>query len=298
MPPRDMFTENFDDSIATGGVSLTTRIPTTVYGTLNDLGTSGWESSQASASAVTFQLETKGHDHSFNVTEWATVTPAMLESLYFPVIAKQTANGVIVNALQNVTSSVYTTTMAVASDSALTLTGASASLQYAAALLDNNEIPFAGRYAIITPNAWQGLISTVTPVYYLGDPSAVRKNGYSEEATNNGYSLAGFSVFKYARLYGAATPYGGDKYANATNAANKLVGVAGHKQGLVMGCRVPLDMNTGLIQSYTATDPTSKLSIQVLLAFDQSKPVWRIGTYILFGTAAGNSKSIVPILAN
>ena len=29
MPPRDLFTENFDDSIANGGISVTTRIPTT-----------------------------------------------------------------------------------------------------------------------------------------------------------------------------------------------------------------------------------------------------------------------------
>lgn len=298
MPPRDVFTENFDDSIATGGVSVTTRIPTTVYGTLNDLGTTGWESQQATASAVTCTLATKGHDHSFNVTEWATVTPAMLESLYFPVIAKQTANGVVVNALQNVTSSVFTTTMAVASDTALTLTGASASLQYAARLLDDNEIPVEGRYAIVNPGAWQGLISGVYQTYILGDPSAVRKNGYSEGSTNVGYNLAGFSTFKYARLYGATTPYGGDKYPITANVSNKLIGLGGHKQGLVMAARVPLDMNTGLIQSYTATDPSSKLSIQAVLAFDQSKPVWRIGTYILFGTAAGNPKAIVPFLAN
>lgn len=295
MPPRDLFTENFDDSIATGGVSVTTRIPTTVYGTLNDLGTSGWESSQASASAVTTTLATKGHDHSFNVSEWATITPAMLESLYFPVIAKQTANGVVVAALNNVTSSVYTTTMAVASAGALTLVGGSGSLQYAAQLLDNNEIPTEGRYAIVNPAAWQGLISGVYQTYILGDPSAVRKNGYSETGNNVGYSLAGFNTFKYARLYGASKPYGGDSVSQTTD---KLIGLAGNRQGLVMACRVPLDMNTGLIQSYTAVDPTSKLSIQVVLAFDQSKPVWRIGTYILFGTAAGNSKAIVPFLAN
>lgn len=294
MPPRDIFTENFDDSIATGGVSVTTRIPTTIYGTLNDLGVSGWESQQASASAITTTLATKGHDHSFSVTEWATVTPAMLESLYFPVIAKQTANGVVVNALNNVTSSVNTTTMAVASAGALTLTGASASLQYAAQLLDNNEIPVDGRYAILNPAAWQGVISTATPVYYLGDNTIVRKNGYSDAASNTGYALAGFNTFRYARLYGATKPYGGDSYSSG----DKLVGVAGHKQGLVMACRVPLDMNTGLIQSYTAVDPSSKLSIQAVLAFDQSKPVWRIGTYILFGTAAGNNKAIVPIISN
>lgn len=295
MPPRDLFTENFDDSIATGGISVTTRIPTTQYGTLNDLGTSGWESAQASASAVTITLATKGHDHPFNVTEWATITPSMLEQLYFPVLAKQVANGVTVAALNNVTSSIYTTTMSVANAGALTLVGGSGSLQYAAQLLDNNEVPTTDRYCIVNPAAWQGLISGVYQTYILGDSTAVRKNGYSEAGSNVGYNLAGFNTFKYPRLYGASKPYGGDSVSQTTD---KLVGVAGNKQGIIMACRVPLDMNTGLIQSATATDPTSKISLQVILSFDQSKPMWRIGTYILFGTAAGNTKSVVPILAN
>lgn len=295
MPARDMFTENFDDSIATGGVSVTTRIPTTIYGTMNDLGTSGWESAQATSSAVTITLATKGHDHSFNVTEWATITPSMLESLYFPVIAKQTANGVVVDALNHVTSSVNVSGSSVNNASAFSLAGATGSLQSVARILDDNEIPVTDRYAILNPTAWQAMVSGMYQTYVWGDPTVIRTNGYSENATNRGLFVAGFNTYKYPRLNGAVLPYGGDKVA--PGGSDKLIGVAGHKQGLVMACRTPIDMNTGLIQSYTAVDPTSKLSIQVILAFDQSKPVWRIGTYILFGTAAGNTKAVVPILS-
>jgi hypothetical protein len=294
MPPRDMFTENFDDSIEKGGISVTTRIPKTIYGSLNDLGSSGWESAQATASAVTVTLATKGHDHSFSVTEWATITPSMLESLYFPVIAKQTANGVIVNALNNVTSSTYVTQSTVGAATGFSVSGVTGSMQEMAKILDVNEVPTTDRYCILNPTVWQAMVSGMYQTYVWGDPTVIRMNGYSEAGSNRGLYVAGFNTFKYPRLSGAALPYGGDSVAPGTS--DTLIGLAGQKQGLVMACRAPIDMNTGLIQSYTAVDPTSRLSLQVILAFDQSKPVWRIGTYILFGTAAGNPRAIVPLL--
>jgi hypothetical protein len=295
MPPRDLFTENFDDSIATGGISVTTRIPKTIYGSLNNLGTSGWESANATASAVTITLATKGHDHPFNVTEWATVTPSMLESLYFPVLAKQTANGVTVEAINNVTSSTYVTTSIVGTPGGFSLAGTTGSLQECGALLDVNEVPVSDRYCILSPESWRGLISGMYQTYVYGDPTIVRKNGYSDSPSSVGLYAAGFNCFRYPRMYGAPLPYGGDKVHQT---GDKLVGIAGNKQGIVMACRTPLDMNTGLIQSYTATDPSSKISLQVILAFDQSKPVWRIGTYILFGTAVGNERAVIPILSS
>jgi len=298
MPPRDLFTENFDDSIANGGISVTTRIPTTQYSTLNDLGASGWETAQATASSVTINLATKGHDHAFNVTDWATITPAMLQNLYLPTLAKQTANGVIVTLAQQVTSSYFTSTMTVATSSNVQLNTATGSFAYLNATLTNNEIPEPGRYAIVMPSVWQGLLPYITQTYVYGSPQIVQQNGYGDGNAlgRQGVPVLNFSVYQYPRLYGSTKPYGGDYVGSGTGTNDKLVGFAGHKQGLIVAMRSPLDMNTGLIQSYTAVDPTSKVSLQVVVAFDQSKPMWRLGTYVLFGAAAGNSKAIIPII--
>jgi hypothetical protein len=237
-------------------------------------------------------LKTQGHDHPFNVTEWSTITPSILENLYFPTLAKQTANGVVVDVLNNVTSSVYTTTLT-GTPANFNVTGAY-SLQSASVELTKKEIPQSDRYAIVSPVAYQGLTNNVLPTYVLGSPDVVRNYGYGGTTEWQGLRLINIPTFQYPRFYDASLPYGGDKYSNS----DKLVGVVGQKQGLVLATRVPIPMNTGLIQSYEAVDPTSKLSLQFIVAFDQSKPVWRIGTYTLFDSAAGNTKAIIPILSS
>lgn len=292
MPPKELFTENFDESVANAGISVTTRIPTSTYGTMNDLGTNGWESQAASASAVTCTLATKGHDHIFNVTEWSTITPSILENLYFPVLAKQTANGIVVSALNNVNTSSYSTFLSGSTASTFQITGAF-SLQSASVVLTQNEIPQSDRYAIVNPLAYQGLTNGVLPTYVLGSPDVVRNYGYADTTAWQGLRLLNIPTFQYARFYDALKPYGGDSLSTG-----HIVGLVGHKQGLVLAARTPIPMNTGLIQSYEAVDPSSKLSLQFVVAFDQSKPAWRIGTYSLFGTAAGNTKAIVPVVVN
>jgi hypothetical protein len=291
MPPREMFTENFDESISNGGISVTTRIPTTVWGGLNDLGVDGWAKTKTSASAVTATLATKNYDIQFNETEWATITPTMLQNTYFPPMIKQLANGIIVDAISLVTSSVYTTTMTGAA-SAFQVTGAF-SLASGSWLLNKNEIPEASRYAIIDPTMYQALVSTVTPTYIYGSPLAVQGMGYTGGRPS--LKLMDFdSITMYPRFYGATAPQGGAKVTNS----DKLIGILGNKQGLMLALRAPVDVNNGLVQSATAVDPTSKLSIQVRVVYDVSVPCWRLAVVALYGVAAANPKAIVPVLSS
>jgi hypothetical protein len=297
MPPRDLFVENFDDSIANEGTAVVTRIPTTVYGsTLNSLD-SGWENQNASASSVTVTLATKGHDHSFNVTQWATIGEQQILNTFANVLAKQVANGIAVSIMSNVTNSFFTNTVSVATSSLLTFTGSN-SLQAISTTLDNLEIPQAERYAILLPNAYQGLTSGIYQQYIYGDPTVVRYNGFKDadgkaiNSANPGLYLAGFNTFKYARLNSNAAllPYGGNV------CGTKLAGFAGNKAGLAFAARTPVTVNNPLVQTYTVTDPTSGFPLQFILAFDPSYPGWRLGVYSLFGSAQGNPNAIVPIL--
>ena len=291
MPPREMFTENFDESIANGGVSVTTRIPATIWGLPNNLGTNGWAKTQATASSVTATLATKDYDIQFNETEWATITPTMLQNTYFPPMIKQLANGIVVDAISLVTSSVYTTTQTGAPTS-FNVTGAF-SLASASYLLNTNEVPEANRYAIVNPAIYFGLVTNVTPTYVYGSPLVVQAGGYAAGG-KPALKLMDFdSITMYPRFYDASLPQGG-AYVTTTE---KLVGIAGNKQGLVLAARAPIDVNNGLVQSATAVDPTSKLSIQVRVVYDVSVPVWRLAVVALYGVAAGNKKAIVPLLS-
>lgn len=291
MPPVNMFTKNFDTSIANGGVSVTTRIPTTLFSTANDLSTNGWASTAASASSVTCTLAERAFDIPFSELEFATITPQMLQNLYLPMMAKQLANSIVVDALSKVTSSYFTKTMTCQSSSLFTLTGSTSSLQAVATKLSNMEVPEDDRYCIVTPNVYESLAAYVLPTYIYGNSNAVQ--GY------NAQKLLNFSIFKYPRLFAtgssaATRPYGGDFFPTAS--ADRLVGLAGNASGLCLAVRSPIDVNNGLVQSATATDPTSGLSIQTRLVYDVSKPMWRLATVCVWGAAPGNPNGIVPII--
>lgn len=286
-PLLNRLTTNFDTSIASGGLSVTTRLPTNVWGAPNDLAANGWASTPATASQVTITLKEQAYDIPFNELEFATITPTMLQNLYFPSMIKQLANGVVVDALNNVTSSVFTTKMNVASSSLLTVTGATSSLQYASQLLTQNEVPQDGRFAYVSPTAYASIVAGVTPTYIYGSPDAIRDY--------KGLRLIDFDpVYQYPRFYDGTLPSGGNKYSSG----DKLIGVAGHSQGLVAAMRAPIDVNNGLVQSATAVDKSSGISLQVRLVYDVSKPMWRLAVVTIFGTAAGNPKAIVPIITN
>jgi hypothetical protein len=283
MPPADLFTSNFSDEIANGGLSVTTRISTTNWGSPNNLA-NGWADTSASSSAVTATLKIRNYDLIFNELEWATVTEQVLLNTYFPQMAKQLANGILVDALSNVTSSAYTNTVSCNSSSQFTVTGSSSSLQAAVQQLDINEIPFENRYAITTPQIYTNLVAGIMPTYVYGTSEAVKENKVQ--------NLLGCNLHRYPRFYNAALPQGGSKISNS----DKMVGVVGNAQGLVLAVRQPPEFNSGTTMSATATDSTSGLSLQTRIVQDVSQPGCRLAVVSVYGTAAGNTSAIVPIL--
>lgn len=282
MPPIDLWTANFDDTITNGGISVTTRISTTSYSTPNDLS-QGWSPTVATSSACVATLKLKDYDMIFNELEWSTITPQVLINTFFQPMARQMANGMVVDALNNVTSSYFTNTLTVNSSSLFTVTG-STSLQTCSTILDNLEIHQADRYCIITPAMYQGLTSGILPTYYYGDDGAVKRNQVQE--------LLNFKLHRYPRLKNAVLPQGGASYSNS----DKMVGLVGNREGLVMAVRQPVIPDNSIVQAANAVDPTSKLSIQTRMIYDVSKPGWRLAVVGLWGSTAGNSDAIVPIL--
>lgn len=291
MPNINLFTKNFDSSISNGGVSVTTRIADTVWGTANDLSTNGWANTAASASSYTATIKERAFDTKFSELEWATITPQILTNLYMPVLAKQMANSIVVDAIGLVSSSYYTSTVTPDSSSTFTVTG-STSLQAAITTLSNNEQPEEGRYAIVSPAIHQTLMSGVLPTYVYGDSNIVKNN--------NAQNLLNCQLSKYPRFYGASKPYGGNFIGTSGGetgqTADKLVGMVGNSNGLICALRMPVDVNNGLVQSATAVDETSGLSLQTRIVYDVSVPVWRMAVVAVYGTARGSKYGIVPVI--
>jgi hypothetical protein len=297
MPPRDIYTENFDDAIAQDGQVVHAHQNTTVYGTLNDLS-NGWESTPATASNYSATLATVGKDHLINVTDFSTIGEQRILDT-FGTLGRQVANGISVKIMNLVTQSYFTNTLTVNSSSNFQYTGSNG-LQAAGTLLDNLENDQEGRYFITTPTAYQSLVTSnnIFAALNFGGSQIIQGNGFKDvdgsdvNSSHPGIKLAGFDIYKYPRLgTQGKTPYGGDVVSNT-----KLIGFAGNKQGLFVANRVPIPQNAPLYQSYVYTDPTSKFSLQYIMAFDTSKPGWRFGIYTLMGASAANPNAIVPIL--
>jgi hypothetical protein len=284
MPNFALFTRLFDTEIANGGQALVTRIPNTYFNAPNDL-TQGWNDISASAATKTLTLGIKNYSEKFNELEWATLTENNLRNWFLPQMVGQLANGIVVDAINNVTSSVFTTTITVASSSAFGITG-STSLAQASTYLTQNEIPLEGRYAIVAPSVNQALMSGL--VYQVFDAEASK----GAIQSNKVKKLADFDLAVYPRFQNATTPQGGSKYSSG----DKLIGLCGNKEGLIAAVRQPVEINVGTVWSSNATDPTSGLSLQVRLQYDGSVPVWRLAVVSVWATAAGNPYAIIPIL--
>ena len=310
LPPRDMFTLNFDESIATVGQSVVTRVATTQFSsTANNLA-NGWGNTQPSSSNVTTTLQAKGYDYPFNVVTWDTIGEAQLVNTFAHILQKQVANNIFMDAAALVTSSVYTNVAYVSQSANFNLTGALnttstagalTGLQSVGTLLDNLEITQVGRYTVLNPVAYQGLISQVYQTYVLGNDRAVVGNGFTGATEKNqawpGISLAGFNIFKHPRINKntSKTPYGGATVA--TSGVDILAGWAGAPAGMVLAAR-PLEMAPSpLMAVISVIEPTSGFPLSYMLAFDTSLPGWRLGVYSLYGVSAANTSAIVPIIS-
>ena len=302
LPPLNTFVADFSPLVAGEGQSVTTTVPTTVFGSLNDLS-NGWESQSLTSSAVTMTLKTWGHDHKIGVTEMDTIGSAKIISTFGNIVGKQVANGLTVKVYNNITSSVYTNTVTINSSSAFVYAAPTGSLTYLNAQLDILEVPRTGRYAILNPVALQAmkasnnLFQTLT----FGNSSIVQNGGYTgangqvSNSAGTGLFVDGTDIYMSPRLTGASLPLGGDKYGNT----DKLIGFIGNKVGLAVAARASNAFANypGAI-AYNATEKTSGWPFLFVAFLDGSVPAWRFGVYTLMGSAAGNVNGIIPILTS
>lgn len=282
MPLIGRFTTDFSDSITNGGTSVTTRLPISTFGAPNDTAANGYLAMNASASAVTITLKQRDYTQDFTELQWATVTPSMIQNTFLPSMVKQLANGIVVDALNLITSSVFTNTLTVASASSFSQT----TVFNASNKLTTAEVPFNDRMIICSPNAYQALIGNINPAYVYGATTAIQDY--------HGIKLGGFDpIFEYPRMVGTQSLVGGSKYGSA----DQLVGVALQKSALCVAMRAPVDVNNGLVQTATATDASSGISIQCRIMYDIPRGVWKLAVTSIYGVAAGNTAAAVPILS-
>lgn len=279
MPLITRWTTDFSDSIVNGGTSVTTRLPTSVFSTPNDTAANGYTAMDASSSAVTVTLKQRDYTMDFSELSWATVTPQVIQNTFLPSMVKQLANGIVVDALEQITGSLVGPALSSSAVVATTVFSASNALT-------KNEVPFSDRMMIVTPDAYQSLIGSINPAYVYGATTAIQDY--------HGIKLGGFDpIIEYPRLSGTSAA-GGDSYSG-TFLLSKLAGFALQKQAVCVAMRAPVDVNNGLVQTATATDPSSGVSLQVRLMFDVPRGVWKLAVTSIYGVALGNPKAIVPL---
>lgn len=273
--------------IAAGGQAVIVKLPTTSFSTPGDL-TNGWTNTTASTNNITVTLKAGVYDHIFNELEWATMTPTTLQEVTFPSLTKQLFNGIVVDAFNNITSSVGNI-IQVNSGSVGKPDISLDTLQTGSNYLTTAEAPHAGRMAVLTPNAFQKVVKSITPAYVYGGVEAIQDY--------NGIRVAGFNpVIEYARLNTATPVPGGAKFNQTgfSNFSNVPAGFCIARTGLVVAMRQPVDVNYGATFSGTATK--NGISLQTRVAYDISKPGWRVAAISIYATAPGNPTSVVPIL--
>jgi hypothetical protein len=298
MPPRDIYTENFDDAIAQEGQVVHAHQNTTVYGALNDLA-NGWDNTPATASNYSASLKTLGKDHFIITTDWQTVGEQRILDM-FGSLGRNVANGITVNVLNNITTGSFPNFVSINSSSLFNLTGSSG-LQSIGTTLDNLETDQDKRFFITTPNAYQALVASsgVFQTLVYGGSEIIRGNGFKDvdgadvNSSHPGIHLAGFDIYKYPRLGTLGlVPYGGSQVSGDTS----LIGFGGNRSALFAANRVPIPSNFPAVSTYTYVDPTSKFSLQYIMGLDFSKPGIRFGVYTLFGSAAANPNGMVRLI--
>lgn len=312
LPPRNLYTLNFDESIGSLGQSVVTRVPTSQFSvTANNLA-NGWGNTQPSSSNITTTLQAKGYDYPFNVVTWETVGEAQIINTFANILQKQVANNIFVDTANLVTASVFTNICYVQSSSLFNLSGAlntagtvgvglSSGLQSVGTLMDNLELSQQDRYAILNPVAYQGLLSGIFQTYVLGNDRAIVGNGFTAASERNaawpGIDVAGFDVFKHPRINAntAKVPYGGATASYGGNGV--LAGWTGVPAGIVLAARPMEIAPSPLMAAVNVIEPTSGYPLTYLLAFDTSLPGWRMGCYSLYGVSAANVNAITPIIS-
>jgi hypothetical protein len=222
------------------------------------------------------------YNHKFDELQWTTITPTLLQQVTFPSLIGQLANGVIVDALSNITSSVFTKTITMNSASNFNL----GTLQSGSNYLTTLEAPFENRMAILSPNAYQSLVASIPYAYQYGTAEPIQ--------AYHGLRIAGFDpVLEYPRLVNT-TPTPGGAYVNLST--DKPVGFCIAKNGIVFAGRQPVDVNYG--STWTGTATQNGISLQYRIAYDNSKPLWRVAAVTIYGSAAGSPYGVVPVLSN
>jgi hypothetical protein len=283
MPLLGRFTTDFSDSIANGGISVTSRLPISTFSMPNDTAANGYLAMNASSSQVTITLKQRDYTQDFTELQWATVTPQVIQNTFLPSMVKQLANGILVDALSQITASSVSPAIQL-----VNVTGSSSTTVFSASnAMTKNEVPFNDRMIICSPDFYQSLIGSINPAYVYGATTAIQDY--------HGIRLGGFDpIFEYPRLTGT-TSAGGSSYG-VYQTGKVLHALALQKQALVVAMRAPVDVNNGLVQTATATDPSSGISLQVRLMYDIPRGVWKIAVTSIYGVALGNPLACVPVV--
>jgi len=211
---------------------------------------------------------------SFTDLEAATISVEMLRRVFIAPVSNAVVKSIYDDVLAGVTTANYATAA---------YSGAKASFNRVAVAnvatsLTKANLPFDGRAALLSPDAFGQLLQDASVAQYLsiGDTSVIRDGKVGR--------LHGIDIYEYNGF-----PTSGDAYTE------KLQGIATSGQGVVIVTRTPVAPTTGGGEALTVEDPDSKFAFQMRQWYDWTRGRTNISATWITGHSVGNPDALQRI---
>jgi hypothetical protein len=272
MPVIGAFTTDFSSDVAEKGGAVVTRVPSAV--TPQDATVAGYTGNSTTSTAKTITLSRHvSVPVSFTDKEVTQITlPALQRTFITPLV-----NGIVGDVMSGLLANITTGNFPALLGSLTTATFKGAAIASGIGTLNSNNAPIANRNVITNVTYYQALASdsTIAPAYAYGSPAILQDNSIP-------------------RLYGAKVNF--YNVIGAGQANEGKVGFICSPDALLLASRVPaLPPFAANVQAVNVTDPDSNFTLQIRTIYDAANGVTSLAGTIIYGTAVGNSGSLVRL---
>jgi hypothetical protein len=269
MPLIGAFTTDFSSDVQAVGAAVSTRVPSAL--TAQATATVGYSGLNATSTAKTITLDqwpnvTVG----FNDKEVSTISLGMLQKTFIGPLV----NGIVSNVMSGVLANVTTGNFPATLTGLTTANFNAAKIGDAVTTLNTNNAPDSQRNVMLTPSYYGALgkDTSLALAYAYGGSEVIREN-------------------KIPHVYGANILYYNNIPAGQANEGK--VGFVCSPDALLIASRPPAIPANFPGDIVNVTDPDSQFTLQLRTWYDANNGVTNIAGTVLFGTAVGNSGSLV-----
>ncbi len=272
MPLINSFTTDFSSDVSQVGGAVVTRVPSAL--TPQDTTSVGYSGQGATSTAKTITLNRHVNvTVGFNDKEVSTISLAALQRTFIQPLV----NGIVGDVMSGLFANVTTGNFPATTSGLTTANFNGQKVADTVTTLNSANSPDGQRSVIVTPTYYGALgkDTAISQAYAFGGTEVIRDN-------------------KIPHLYGASVLYFNTIPAGQANEGK--VGIACSPDALLIASRPPATPANFPGEIATVTDPDSNFTLQLRTWYDPNNGVTNIAGTVLYGTAVGNSGSLVRLV--